>query len=403
MEDQKQRKFIEMTEAPIAPLIIRLAIPCIISMLVSSFYNMADTFFVGMLDNNSATGAVGVVFSVMALIQAVGFFFGQGSGTFISRALGQQDQESASKMVATGFTFSLLFGAALCCLGLLFLDPLTRVLGSTETIFPYAREYLKMILLGAPWMSASLVLNNQLRYQGNAAYAMFGITFGSLLNIVLDPILIFTFGMGVSGAAAATVISQFVSFCLLLIGSSRKGNLPVQLRLTQFSFVYLKNVFVGGFNDFSRLGLSSLATILLNSAAREYVDVAISAISVTQFLSVVGVAGILFAPELIAIFRDDPDVIACGALALRLQCATLFFHSSIVLNNMLHQAIGDTLPATFLAISRQGLFLGIMLLILPPLMGLLGIQMAQSLADLCSLVCAVLIQRRTLKRLQRLH
>lgn len=448
MREDRQDRFVEMTEAPIAPLIIRLAIPCIISMLVSSFYNMADTFFVGMLDNNSATGAVGVVFSVMALIQAVGFFFGQGSGTFISRSLGQQDQDSASKMVATGFTFSLLFGAALCCLGLLFLDPLTRILGSTETIFPYAREYLKIILLGAPWMSASLVLNNQLRYQGNATYAMFGITFGSVLNIVLDPILIFTFDMGVSGAAAATVISQFVSFCLLLIGSSQKGNLPVQLRLTQFSAAYLKNVFVGGFPAFAKQSLASLATILLNSAAREYGDVAIAAMSVTQrimmfgasamlgfgqgfqpfcgfnfgakkyrrviegflfsvktsacFLTVVGIVGIIFAPQLISLFRDDPAVIACGALALRLQCATLFTHSSIVLNNMLHQAIGDTLPATFLSISRQGLFLGIMLLMLPPVMGLLGIQSAQSLADLCSFICALLVQRHTLKRLRTL-
>ena len=448
MKSEKHDRFVEMTEAPIAPLIIRLAIPCIISMLVSSFYNMADTFFVGMLNNNSTTGAVGVVFSVMALIQAVGFFFGQGSGTFISRSLGRQDSEAASKMVATGFTLSLLFGAVFCCLGLLFLDPLTRILGSTETIFPYAREYLKIILLGAPWMSASLVLNNQLRYQGNATYAMFGITFGSVLNIVLDPILIFTFDMGISGAAAATVISQFVSFCLLLAGSFRKGSLPVQLRLAQFSAAYLKDIFKGGFPAFARQSLGSFATILLNSAAREYGDVAIAAMSVTQrimmfgasamlgfgqgfqpfcgfnfgakkyqrviqgflfsvktsacFLSVVGIAGIIFAPQLIAIFRDDPEVIACGALALRLQCVTLFTHSTIVLNNMLHQAIGDTVPATFLSVSRQGLFLGIMLLILPPLIGLLGIQMAQLLADLSSFLCAVLIQRHTLQRLRTL-
>ena len=177
-------------------MILRLALPCIVSMLVTAFYNMADTFFVGMLKSNAATGAVGVVFSLMAIIQAIGFFFGQGSGNFISRAIGHKNYEEASEMASTGFFSALATGVLICVLGLLFLEPLAYLLGSTDTILPYTKAYLSVILLGAPWMTASLVLNNQLRFQGSAAYAMVGITSGAVLNIGLDPLLIFVFRHG---------------------------------------------------------------------------------------------------------------------------------------------------------------------------------------------------------------
>ena len=201
MDELQEQKFREMTETPVGRLICKLAFPCIISMLVTAFYNMADTFFVGMLQSNSATGAVGVVFSLMAIIQAVGFFFGHGSGNFISRELGKQHFEEASNMAATGFFAALAAGGLICILGQIFLEPLARLLGSTETILPHAMAYLQVILLGAPWMTASLVLNNQLRFQGSAMYAMVGITSGAVLNIGLDPLLIFVFDMGVAGAA----------------------------------------------------------------------------------------------------------------------------------------------------------------------------------------------------------
>ena len=225
MDEKQAQKFHEMTEAPVGRLVCRLAAPCIISMLVTAFYNMADTFFVGMLKNPSATGAVGVVFSLMAIIQAVGFFFGHGSGNFISRELGKQHMEEAENMAATGFFSALAAGILICLLGQLFLTPLATLLGSTPTILPYSREYLRIILFGAPWMTASLVLNNQLRFQGSAAYAMVGITSGAVLNIALDPIMIFWMDLGVAGAAWATIISQFISFCLLLAGSGSSGEL----------------------------------------------------------------------------------------------------------------------------------------------------------------------------------
>ena len=188
--DAQEQKFIAMTQPPVGGIICRLAVPCIISMLVTSFYNMADTFFVGMLHSNAATGAVGVVFSMMAIIQAVGFFFGQGSGNYISRALGKKQYEEASIMAATGFYCALGAGLLICVLGQIFLEDLAFLLGSTETILPYTKAYLRVILLGAPWMTASLVLNNQLRFQGSASYAMVGIVTGAIVNIALDPIFI---------------------------------------------------------------------------------------------------------------------------------------------------------------------------------------------------------------------
>ena len=223
----QEEKYIQMTQKPIGKTISRLAVPCIISMLVTAFYNMADTYFVGMLKSNAATGAVGVVFSMMAIIQAVGFFFGQGSGNYISRELGKKNYQEASNMAATGFYAALLTGLLICIVGQIFLEPLAYLLGSTPTILPYTESYLRVILLGAPWMTSSLVLNNQLRFQGSASYAMVGIVSGAILNIALDPLMIFVFDMGVAGAGWATIISQFVSFCLLYRGCSKGSNIQI--------------------------------------------------------------------------------------------------------------------------------------------------------------------------------
>ena len=211
MGEEQEQKFHQLTEEPVSRVISHLAVPCIISMLVTAFYNMADTFFVGMLRSNAATGAVGVVFSMMAVIQAVGFFFGHGSGNFISRELGRRNTDSASNMAATGFFSALFTGLLICVFGEIFLTPLAAFLGSSPTILPYAKDYLRVILIGAPWMTASLVLNNQLRFQGNAIYGTIGIASGAVLNIGLDYLLIVSMGMGVDGAALATVRSQLLS------------------------------------------------------------------------------------------------------------------------------------------------------------------------------------------------
>ena len=445
MEEKQEQKFHQMTEEPVGQLICRLALPCIISMLVTAFYNMADTFFVGMLKSNSATGAVGVVFSLMAIIQAVGFFFGHGSGNFISRELGKHNYEEASNMAATGFFSALAAGLLICVLGQIFLEPLAYLLGSTDTILPYAKAYLRVILIGAPWMTASLVLNNQLRFQGSAAYAMVGIASGAVLNIGLDPLLIFVFGMGVAGAAWATIFSQFVSFCLLLIGCTKGGNLHIHISRVQLKWSYYAMIIKGGLPSLARQGLASVATICLNQAARSYGDAAIAAMSVVQrimmfgasamigfgqgfqpvcgfnygarlyhrvkegfwfcvktstvFLFAVGTLGFIFAPQLVALFRDDPQVIAYGATALRFQCVTFCFQGWVVMSNMMLQTIGRPAPATFLAMARQGVFFIPLVWILSAAFGMLGIQMTQTVSDCLTLICAIPIQLKVLREL----
>ena len=259
-------KYTQMTQAPVEKLICKLAVPTICSMLITSLYNMADTFFVSKI-NPSATGAVGVVFSLMAIIQAVGFFFGQGSGSYVSRQLGIHNTQEAEKMVSFGFFTSFFSGFLIMIPGLIFIKQLAIVLGSTPTILPYSIDYLGIILLATPYMTSSLVLNNQLRFQGNAFYAMIGLCSGGILNIVLDPIFIFIFNMGIKGAALATALSQFVSFCLLIIGTFKSDSINIRISKYPLKLFYFGEVCAGGFPSLSRQGIASVATICLNILA----------------------------------------------------------------------------------------------------------------------------------------
>lgn len=434
-EEQRQQKFDRMTKTPIPRLIGELAVPTIISMLVTSFYNMADTFFVGKI-NTSATAAVGIVFPLMAMIQAFGFFCGHGSGNYISRQLGAHNFEDASKMSATGFVSAFVLGLGILVVGFLFTDPLLRIMGSTETILPYARSYMRIILIGAPYMTASLVLNNQLRFQGSAFYSMIGITTGAVLNIVLDPLFIFVLDMGVAGAALATIISQFVSFCLLIAGTFRGGNLRLNLRDFSPSLKYYQNIVKGGAPSLFRQGLGSFATVCLNLMAGPYGDAAIAAMSIvthisqfaasvvigfgqgfqpvcgfnygaklfkrvqegfwfcvkfcTSVLLVAAVCGWIFSPNLIGIFlKTDPLVIEYGSQALRLQALTFPLVGWITIANMMLQTIGKTVKASLLAMSRQFLFFVPVILTLPGFLGILGVQFSQPIADFCSFLLAV--------------
>ena len=208
-------RYIRMTTEPVSKLITSLATPTIMSMLVSAFYNTADTYFVGKI-NTSATGAVGIVFSLMIIIQVVGIMIGVGSGSYIARLLGKRQADRASRATSTAFFMVIAWGIGLTVLGEIFLDPFMRLLGSTETILPYAKSYGGIILLGAPYMAASFVMNTNLRSEGNALLAMIGIVSGAVVNIILDPIFIFGFRMGIAGAATATIISQLISFLILL-------------------------------------------------------------------------------------------------------------------------------------------------------------------------------------------
>ena len=441
-------KLQQMLLTPIPRLVVSLSVPTIISMLITALYNMADTYFVGLIGNPSATAAVGVCLPLMAILQAVGFMFGHGSGNYIARALGAKDMDNARIMAATGFFSALISGVVIMVLGLLFLDPLVWALGSTATIAPFARAYAGYILLGSPWMVASLVLNNQLRFQGNAVFAMVGITAGAVLNVALDPLFIFTLGMGVGGAALATIISQLVSFVLLALGTGRGDTIRLRLRHFTFKLAVYREILRGGVPSLFRQGLASMATVALSFAAGAFGDTAIAAMSIVGrvmmfavsavigfgqgfqpicgfnygakrydrvreafwyaarlsfgILLVASAVGILFAPQIVELFlKGHPEVTEIGALALRLQCLLLPFNSFLILSNMMLQTMGLAKEATLVAVSRQGLFFLPAVLLLPTMLGLLGVQMAQTVSDFFSLFITVPITFRVLNDLKR--
>ncbi len=458
----QEEKYIRMTTEPIPKLVGSLAVPTIISMLVTSFYNMVDTYFVGKI-NTSATGAVGVVFSLMAIIQAFGFLFGHGAGNFMARKLGEKNREEAGKIANAGFFFCLSFGIVFAAVGLFFVEPLAYFLGSTETILPYAVDYMRIILIGSPFMMASFVLNNQMRYQGNAMYAMVGIIVGAVLNIALDPLLIFTFDLGISGAAYATIISQFVSFLILLFATRRGGNIPITLKQNPFVFRLLPEILSGGLPSLCRQGIASISVILLNTSARDiatvgaeplqamvYADAAIAGMSIVSritmfansaligfgqgfqpvcsfnygakfynrvkesfwfcvkvslvFLIVVGILGFLFAPELVLIIRDDDPLVAeVGTFALRAQCLTFPLNAWIVMCNMLLQACGQSFSASVVASCRQGICFIPLLYILPVFFDFTGIMIAQPVADVFTLVISMAVGLYFLRKLGKME
>ena len=436
VKDMNQQQKVEyMLNEPVEKLVRQMAVPTILSMLVTTFYNMADTFFVGKI-NTQATAAVGVVYAVMAFIQACGFFFGHGSGNYISRELGSGHFEQANRMAAVGFFSCFLTGAVVAALGVCFVTPLSTLLGSTPTILPYTRAYLRIILIGAPFTMSSMVLNNQLRFQGSASYAMVGIVSGAVLNIGLDPLFIFVLDMGIAGAALATIVSQIISFIILLFMSRRGGNIKLKLKNFKPSFFYYKEMFRGGIPSLCRQGLASVAQICLSRSAGniggEMADAAIAAMSIVGriamfansaligfgqgfqpvcgmnygakkydrvlkayyfcvkvaavFLVVLSVAGAIFAEPLVAIFRkSDADVIAIGTLALRLHCISFPLNAWIVLCNMMLQSVGKAAKASLVASARQGIFFIPLIWILPHFFGLFGVQVCQPVADFCTL------------------
>ena len=442
-EEFQAAKFKKMTEEPVDKLILELAVPTIISMLITSIYNMADTYFVGRI-GTSATGAVGVIFPLMTLIQAVGFLFGHGSGNYISRQLGARKTKECNEMASTGFFWSLAGGLIIMIVGLILGDTLAVLLGATDTILPYASDYLFYILFGAPIMTAAFTLNNQLRFQGNAFYGMIGIMTGGILNIVLDPVFIFVFDFGVAGAAMATTLSQLISLIILIVFTNKKG-IPLRFANIRFNLYYIKEIIRGGLPSLFRQGCSTISFVLLNHAAGIYGDAAIAAMTVVQrivmfafsamlgygqgvqpvcgfnygakkydrvkkgvsfcvkssliVLIVFAILGIIFAPNLVAAFRDDPEVIEIGTRTLRWQCLTFPLLGWITICNMLTQTIGYTVRASILATSRQFIFFIPCLYILSAAFGLTGIECTQSAADVISFFVSIAIGVDVLKKM----
>ena len=292
-ERKQQEKYRMMTQAPVRGLVLKMAVPTIISMMVTAIYNVVDAAFVAHLSTEAAAG-VGVAFAYMTFIQAIGFFCGHGSGNFISRSLGAQETVNAEKMSATGFFSALFFGAVTGFLGLIFLSPLSQLLGATPEIIAPSNAYLRFILLATPFMMSGLVMNNQLRLQGSAQYAMIGLASGALLNILLDPLFIFVFDWGVSGASAATFVSQLFSWVLLFLGTKRSGNVHIRLRNFTPNLYFYKEITRGGLPSLCRQGLMCLSVVCLNRAAAQYAAPGLQASTIAAFAIVSRIAMFTF-------------------------------------------------------------------------------------------------------------
>lgn len=449
---RRQAKYVRMTGTPVPKLVLQLAVPTIISMSVSAMYNLADSYFVGHV-STGATAAVGIAFAYQSFIQAIGFFFGSGSGNYLSRALGARDSAGAEKMAATGFLTSFILAVLVALAGLSCLTPLCRLLGATPDVLPSARAYMGWLLLATPFLVSQMSLNNQLRMQGNAVFAMIGVSSGAVLNVILDPIFIFTLDMGVAGASLSTAISQFVSWCLLLWGTTFHGNVHIHLRNFAPSAERYREIAAVGLPSLMRQSLGCISTICLNWAAAKYSlpgceastiaafsvvsRIMLCAMSViigfgqgfqpvcgfnwgaelygrvrqayvftmktsTAAIFVMSVLGFVFAPEVIAFFRDaDAELIRIGTTVLRWQCVAFPLVGVTSPTNMLLQNIRRTLPATLLSASRQGLFFYPALLIAPRLWGLQGLQCTMALADIGTFLLCVPFAVSILRELSR--
>lgn len=442
-----EAQYNRMLKTPIPALIISLGIPTTISMLITNIYNMADSYFVSQIAL-SAGGATSVVFGLMAILQAFGFMFGHGAGSKISRLLGSREGERANVYATMGFTSSLVVGFIIMIFGLIFIEPFMRLLGSTDTILPYAIDYAKYILIAAPAMTGSCVLNNILRYEGKAKFAMIGLTTGGILNMGLDPVFIFGFNMGISGAGLATAVSQYISFLILgsvfLLGKTESKINPSFLKP---DLHIMGDIVITGLPSLARQGLNSVSTMVLNGVAKPFGDAAIAAMGYvgrtsslifsvglgigqgfqpvsgfnygakkysrvkegslftlcfgTAFIGIIATACFIFAPNIISLFRTEAAVVEIGGEALRIMCVCILFLPVSVVTTMLFQSIGKSFSSLIISCLQSGLLFIPLCLILPNFFGVRGIELSQPIAYFLASLVSIPMLISFLKKLPK--
>ncbi len=428
-----RRTFERMTSAPVAGLVIRLGIPTMISMLITALYNTASTWYVSFL-GTSAVGAMGVVFALQMIIQALGIMFGQGCASQASRLLGARNYARANTLASSALAAVLIAGSVFGLLVWILMDSLLSLMGATPTILPYAQDYSRAVLVAAPLMAASFTLNNILRSEGLALFGMVGLACGGILNVAVAPVFIFVLDLGIAGAGWATMLCQSVSFFILLSFFLRgKGTIALSIASISRSWEVYSSILKNGMPSLTRNILGAVAASVLNLMAGNFGDAGVAGMSIvgrvmmitsaaligigqgyqpvlgynwgagryervskafdttmllsTSAMTLLAIVGFVFAEEVIAFFKtNDPQVIAVAVLALKLQCLVMPIIPVNIMGNMTYQVLGRTAVATLLASTRQGLFFLPCILILPTLFGLTGLQSAQPVAELCSAV-----------------
>ena len=435
-EQKQQDRKLMMLNDPIHRVIPKMAIPTIVAFLINSIYSLADTYFVSSLGTN-ATAAVSVNASLDQLIMMCGSMLAMGANSYIARLLGKNEDEKASRVLSTAFFSAFAIGASLLVFGTIFMVPMVRLLGATPTCEQYSIDYATYVLMAAPFMACNFVMNQCLRSEGSATLSMVGMGFGGILNIVLDPIFIFHFDMGVAGASLATAISKVVSFCILIFPYiTRRSLLHLSIRNFKPTRDIVTEVVSVGSSSMFRSGLAVVAGILLNTLAGDISDSVLAGIGVCtkimmfpfgiilgfgngfqpvagfnwgakrydrvreayRFSSRVAFWGgalmaafcIVFADQLIILFAGtDEEMRRIGAFAIITQAIALPIHAWVAIVNMLCVGLGNAKGALALSTARQGTCFIPILFPLAWIFGAYGVASVQALADVLTLVLAV--------------
>ena len=422
-----------MEKESVSKVLLKLSVPAIIAMVITAVYNIADTMFVGMLNNTSAIAAVSIVYPLFMFIGAIGVMFGAGGASYLSRLLGEKKKEEANRTLTSTIIIGCIFSIIFTVVSIIFLDQLLLMYGATETIMPYAREYGYTIVLGSIFTIGTAIMSNTIRAEGNSKYSMVATCIGGVINIILDPIFMFKFGMGIKGAAVATVISQLISFTFLLrYYYSKKSYIKLGIKFLKPTFNMFFEILKIGIPIFVTQVLASFALGFMNLGAKPYGDAAVAAMGIVFRVMSIGfyivfgigqgfqpVAGynygaknfnrlkesvkisikwsiisgviisilfIVFAKGCMLVFTRDKEVIEIGIKAFR--AASLLFPLFGYVNtySVLYQALGKALGAFILSISRQGIFYIPLMYVLPKFMGLQGVIFCQTAADLLAFI-----------------
>jgi len=432
-------------EERIGRLLLSLSLPATIGMLVQAMYNFVDTIFVGRGVGSMGIAGISISLPVQIFVMAFAQMFGIGGASVISRSLGERDHKKARRAAGNVMVFSVAFGLVMTLLGQFFLDQLLIMLGASEAIIPYAREYLGIILLGSAFFSFGMAMNHVVRAEGKPKIAMAAMLISAVLNIILDPIFIFSLNLGIWGAALATVLSQAAtSIYVLFYFLSGKSLLRVSLRSLIPEWRIMRETVSVGLSAFSRQVAGSLLAVVLNNSLVFYGgDIAVAVYGVINrllmvfimpmfgvnqgFLPIVGynygarkmrraresvklasavttvialfssIVMFLFARQLISIFTDETELIESTIYALRIVIlATPTIGVQVIASGMF-QALGKALPALFLSLLRQIIILIPLILVIPRFLGINGIWISFPLADLIAFAISLVFYLRELK------
>ena len=448
MDDAKELRRRAILTKPIFPLLIKMSIPTIIGMLVSVIYNVTDTFFVGRLHNRSMIAAIGVVFSFVSIIQAIGFWYGYGSGNVMSKKIGEKDYAEAEIISSIGIVIAVITGIIIAITASIFTVPLSRLIGgnASQDVLTFTVQYLHIIIISIPFSLYAVTVYNQLRLCGNVRDGMTGLLSGMLSNMALDPLLMFVFKIGFIGAGYATLAGQIIGCIVLTLLAKRHGNIPISIKKAQYSKTRMYHILAGGLPNFSRQAITGAALVLLNVAAAHYGESMIAALTVsskivalafmimigwgqgfqpicamnygakqysrvkeafiitvtigTIFLTAASIILFLHAEQCIGTMSNDDEVVSIGIKILRMQCFSLPLLGIFAVSSMLMQNIGNYFSALIISISRQGVFYIPLLYVLPTLYGKTGIYLIQPISDLLSFLLAVAVVYRWYKKAQ---